>query len=400
MLVVQESTKGVGATLMEVSVLLSEVNQTIYAYTLAKRLYFRRLAPDFNIFAFIEPDELKLSGIIKWLLDPHESHGQGSRFLTLLARKLGREEPVSVWAKAEVRAEVPIRDGRLDILVKTSTIQLEIENKPWAEDLDEQLTRYFQYFDKVDSKVLIVYLTKSGTEPSLNSLRTEQLDQRLSSGQLKLWGYNREILDWLTECRTECRADRVSMFIDEFSHYVDATFAGAQDRTMTDQIVDEIVGSSQNVLAAMQIISLSDDIRRRLFLKLRQQLEQRLLGHKVDVDSEPWKKYSYIDIAFSDRSPYTFCMEFENTQFNGLVTGVARKVKGNLESGDEYNALVKSFGNGSKNDDWLWYCFASPTNPFLPIERHWQDTAEPWVNIANGKLSTSIAEAFERCFRV
>ena len=36
----------------------------------AQRLYCDRLAPDFNPFDFIQPDEVGLSKILNWLLDP------------------------------------------------------------------------------------------------------------------------------------------------------------------------------------------------------------------------------------------------------------------------------------------------------------------------------------------
>jgi hypothetical protein len=48
----------------------------------------RKQAGRFNVFAFIEPDENRLSDILADLLDPRGSHGQGDGFLRLFADKL------------------------------------------------------------------------------------------------------------------------------------------------------------------------------------------------------------------------------------------------------------------------------------------------------------------------
>jgi PD-(D/E)XK nuclease superfamily len=98
----------------------------------AQCLYCDRLAPDFNPFDFIQPDEVGLSKILNWLLDPTGTHGQGSRFLHLFLEQLGLVWPSESheWAKAET--EVVITDGRLDILISSGKFHLAIENKPWA----------------------------------------------------------------------------------------------------------------------------------------------------------------------------------------------------------------------------------------------------------------------------
>jgi hypothetical protein len=67
----------------------------------------------------------------------------------------------------------------------------------------------------------VIYLTPKGTEPPEQSICAAERDRRIEAGQLRLWSYDKEILEWLARCRAECRADRVSMFIDEFSPEAD-----------------------------------------------------------------------------------------------------------------------------------------------------------------------------------
>ena len=56
------------------------------------RLYEPTLAPRFNLFDFIGPNENKLSEIIAFFLDPKETHGQGYLFLGIFLDLIGRSE--------------------------------------------------------------------------------------------------------------------------------------------------------------------------------------------------------------------------------------------------------------------------------------------------------------------
>jgi hypothetical protein len=117
------------------------------------------------------------------------------------------------------------------------------------------------------------------------------------------------------------------------------------------------------------------------------------------IDS-PWEKHSGISIDFSDKSPYRFGLEFQNGQFNGLVTGVVRKAKEQALHPAEHETLVRSFGPGTENESWLWFRYASSRDSLLPVQINWRDANEPWIDIANGSLATRIAEAFAKTHQV
>ena len=79
---------------MSVQALLRSLADQRAAFDAARRVYARRLAPDFNVFDFIAPDELRLSSILAWLLDPAGSHSQGNLFLVELLREFGLDWPM------------------------------------------------------------------------------------------------------------------------------------------------------------------------------------------------------------------------------------------------------------------------------------------------------------------
>jgi hypothetical protein len=103
-------------------------------------------------------------------------------------------------------------------------------------------------------------------------------------------------------------------------------------------------------------------------------------------------------MAFSGQSPYSFRIQFNNTQFNNVMMDVYCKIERQPALvPSEYEALVKAFGDGGGPDDyWLWYRVASLNDSLLPLERYWGTAIEPWVDIANGNLVSRIVTAFER----
>ena len=129
--------------------ILEAVCHITQAHQSAKELYVHRLAPDFNAFDFIGPNEARLSKILAWFLDPRESHGQGSRFLRLFLDALGINARSEECDRAEVRTEVSIKKGRLDILISMAGLCVAVENKPWAADGGNQLDKYLGSFRQV-----------------------------------------------------------------------------------------------------------------------------------------------------------------------------------------------------------------------------------------------------------
>ena len=56
----------------------------------SKRHLDRYLATDFTIFSYIVPDENRISGVVRDLLDPHGPHGQESLFLEEFLKLIGK----------------------------------------------------------------------------------------------------------------------------------------------------------------------------------------------------------------------------------------------------------------------------------------------------------------------
>ena len=115
---------------------------------------------EFDAFAFlgVSTSEEIHSRILAWLLNPQENHSMGDFFLTnfLLATTAATDEQIRSidWSESTVQREwrnvVHGKTGYLDILVVNtgSAFACAIENKIFAREHGEQLTRYRQALEQ------------------------------------------------------------------------------------------------------------------------------------------------------------------------------------------------------------------------------------------------------------
>ena len=126
------------------------VNSQVSALEKAKFHYEDRLSPNFSVFDFIRTDEMGYSIILAWLLDPKETHAQGSLFLRSFVKVLQARWSDLECDHTQVKVEVDARQhGRIDILIKSGSRAILIENKILgAGDQENQLVRYYTYLQE------------------------------------------------------------------------------------------------------------------------------------------------------------------------------------------------------------------------------------------------------------
>jgi hypothetical protein len=116
----------------------------------------RATAPDFSVFNLFNWGEMVLSKIMASLLSPTGSHGQGTLFLELFINRvntlLNSKDfmPLDLISLENATALTEVTtphieraQRRMDILLANPPFwALAIENKPWAEEQDDQLKDY------------------------------------------------------------------------------------------------------------------------------------------------------------------------------------------------------------------------------------------------------------------
>lgn len=143
-------------------------------------LRLEELIGRFNIFDAlgIVRAEIRHSNFLAWLLDPSESHGQGSLFLSAILMDLLGQCPADLRPfspihldGAELRGVRVLREHHnIDILIECSQPRfvIAIENKIDSGEHSDQLDRYTKTVEELFGQVraLFVFLTREGDEPS------------------------------------------------------------------------------------------------------------------------------------------------------------------------------------------------------------------------------------------
>ena len=141
----------------------------------------RHLAHRFNVFQYLRTDEIGLSRIIADMLDSNASHGQGTAFLRTLMERL---EERSYWPGGiEVDASSlavctefnTTGNRRIDIAVRFKDTRgtphcIAIENKPYADDQDDQIRDYLHFLNvEYEGRFILIYSPPSSQGPSSKS---------------------------------------------------------------------------------------------------------------------------------------------------------------------------------------------------------------------------------------
>ena len=227
---------------MEYGRFFAELTARLDAAGKLERELDRTLAHRFNVFDYVRDDELGLSRAIADLLDPQASHGQGTLFLGAFLEAAGLTGDRG-WPDVDgngisvnVKCEHGTSAGRsIDILVEIVADKqrycLAIENKPYANDLENQVHDYFKYLSEEHlERFLLIYLSPNGEGPSEESVTRKKLVEW--KGRFAImpysWGHPRRadhfddfrncgsLTDWLEECRKNCDAERLRWFLEDF----------------------------------------------------------------------------------------------------------------------------------------------------------------------------------------
>jgi len=116
------------------------------------------------------------SETLAWLLDPDESHGLGTRFLSAFLQAVpGPRITLKRLQDARVYREfhMPLTDADCfaDVVVQGPGWWLVIENKIGAAEGKDQTKRYARFWRRVASRKVLVYLTPSGEAPKSPDFR-------------------------------------------------------------------------------------------------------------------------------------------------------------------------------------------------------------------------------------
>ncbi|WP_333874871.1 PDDEXK-like family protein [Methylobacter sp.] len=357
-----------------------------------------KLAPRFNSFKFIRPDEMKLSEILAVLLNPQGDHEQGDIFLQLLFAEIDLTYPNNtrnIKVGCEVSTDrIENRSRRIDIEINFGDhFGVAIENKPWAYDQFQQLIDYAKQMDAKFEKWCLIYLSGDDSDPNDDSASPAQLETWEENNQYKKINFG-QIVGWLKKCEAQCQADHVRHFLRDFISYCKSEFLGETDMVDANLIRDFALKSENLELAlaiGQQMTAIKEELLKKFVTDLETQFKDALPGWKFTPD----KNFSYWSCK---RNPFKFhklewknyflAIEFDKNQCIGLAFGV-RKEDDNIPDLPEdalKNLNEKLNKSGLRSSWWPWYLnFPSPYF-------EWWNNIEPWLDIQSGEMAKRVID--------
>ncbi|NEM97188.1 PDDEXK-like family protein [Pontibacter burrus] len=206
---------------------------------------------DFNIFGILrsKTDEVRVhSRFIAELLNPKGSHRLNGTFLESFLEMSSL--PVLLYPNPQVHKEY--KD--IDILIRSGTKAIIIENKIWARDQKRQLDRYYEIMKAEGAQeIKIIYLTLDGKEPSEFSLGTLKNDPKLYT-YLYLCSYGNDILPWLDSCLKEVSTKpTLRETLVQYKKLIEELTGNSMPAEERNEIKD-LLSVNDNILKASKIV--------------------------------------------------------------------------------------------------------------------------------------------------
>jgi len=203
----------------------------------------RVAATRFSVFGYFRQNENILSAIFADLLRPDGNHGQGDSFLRLFLQEIDRfrndghayrraDEYCEAFSACAVETEHMItthddperRFRRIDIVLQIGEAWIGVENKPWADEQDEQLKDYAEYLHGRDGRALgrdrracVLYLSGDGSPPRTLPKCKRPYYRLVAYREM---GAGPSIEHWIEQCLVQCEAENVRWFLKDLLAYV------------------------------------------------------------------------------------------------------------------------------------------------------------------------------------
>jgi hypothetical protein len=189
---------------------------------------------NFNIFDTLELSyETHISRILRELLDPKGSHGQGTRFLEAFFEQCKEQAPaIRGWAGDLSNVSVipefrTLAERRIDLVIKLpGNRYIGIENKPFAAEGQNQLDDYAAELDQRSrNNFYLVYLCGHNGQPyTLHKYKWLKAERRFVDMRYNRRDEGPSLKLWATRCAQIAEADKLRLFMRDFSFWIAAKF--------------------------------------------------------------------------------------------------------------------------------------------------------------------------------
>lgn len=342
----------------------------------------------FNPFRFFRTDEMGLSAVLAFLLNPKETHGQRDYFLKSFLEYLNLHEYLA-YDQVEVHTEKKF-DGRPHDIVLIGKLKgkqhwiISIENKlNGAVDQKNQINDYLKSLEKEYIQHHLIYMPIWDNPPSKYSIIEEDWQKAVDENKASIFSAQR-MIEWLENCIII--SPRIQQFVADFSNYIKTEILKMSEHSNNEQLISEIIQKPEDIKILVESMDLAQKVQERLFNQLIEQLKEKSKQNgfqEWEVNTLSRKQESWI--FFQLKSKFSeVCIELR-FDHNDLYFGIYNKT-----NKEEYSKLFSDLlikHNIKPSGDYLgWKVF--PDNL-----RNWN--GETFSKIPSGQLAKEIWEEIE-----
>jgi hypothetical protein len=207
----------------------------------------------FNVFSLCGVDHYEIwhSKILAEFLNPRGMHGQGTRFLQTFAEKF--LDSCEFSDKTSVSTEVTsyiknLRIGRFDVLIEDASNKSVciIENKIFAGEQEEQLTRYHKWLtmNRNGWNCRLVFLTLDGHESV--TISSDRRSQYLRIAYASNNANIPSLIDWIEDCANSVKEiPRLCYTFIQYKDHIQKLTNG--DKAMINKMFNARMAAAQQI---------------------------------------------------------------------------------------------------------------------------------------------------------
>ena len=351
-----------------------------------KAQYRSQVAEGFSPCNLFSPNEVVISRVVAFLLNPQESHAQGSLFLNAfmsaieskcLIRNQGMISNMPVFTKnVDVTTECSIDKGRPDIVLTEESSILVIENKPWALDQKNQLQRYGEWIISENKENrLLVYLCQN--EPSDYTLTKNSIVETFT---IHL-SFN-DLIKALRVVNHQTKSPKVLYFVDSFCDFLQTSVC--QENLMENPLIVSMMKEPENLEAYFEIQKNMPKLYQEAWNNFCQTVivqTKKRFGTAFRVEYKANYDDSYASISFKNErlSNFAICFEAQSKILNNFCWGVTFVGEKNINN-EEFNQVKTRLNDklffGRKSQIWPWWQWGTESSV---VSEKYSDVPVNWL---------------------
>lgn len=378
---------------------LISINQVIENFRLQREKNELYDSNRFNPFQFLRTDEMGLSKILAFLLDPTETHGQGDLFLNSFLKFIGKHQflaykKVNIYREKTTK-ETTKENRRHDIFIeglldnKIAWV-ISIENKlQGAVDREEQMNDYaIDLKNYVSESYFLIYLPVFSNNPPEISISEKDWAKLMTKKKAMVLSASM-IIQWLDN--TIIIAPAVKQFCNDFKKFLSEDIMGNTQNS--NELVEYLVNNDKVLFSALTVLEAKKSLYEKLIKMLIEQLKIRCFRY-----------IELINYGFEFGENGTFNnKEYElylgDEEFGVSICFATKEARdpyyGVYAHGDKlFDGMTKIF-----HDFIIQNNFDEPEG-YYPVSKWFEDEYEVWdatilSKIPSGELANYIFELWE-----